>query len=172
MLFRSYTSVSTSGAVETFKIAFGVEDLTRPTALMTIELRFLKGLLKITDQELQAKFLKQLLAALNSKARNGKPITKTPIKSILKTFYYVDKLFAVSFHYDLPDGVVLEEVDVAKAKTSRSVMVTSEQHRIGVYKAGDYQCEGNVMIGIGVMIVEADFIVSPVKTQNNEYQTR
>ena len=168
----NYTSVSTSGAVETFKIAFGVEDLTRPTALMTIELRFLKGLLKITDQELQAKFLKQLLAALNSKARNGKPITKTLIKSILKTFYYVDKLFAVSFHYDLPDGVVLEEVDVAKAKTSRSVMVTSEQHRIGVYKAGDYQCEGNVMIGIGVMIVEADFIVSPVKTQNNEYQTR
>lgn len=167
-----HRSVETKGAYESFKIAFGANDPSRLTALIALEVRFLKGLLNLSDQQLYQKFLDQFIRSLESKSAEGKTITKTLIKSVLKTFYYVDKLFAVSFHLELPDGDVLEEVDVAKAKTSGSVMVTSEQHRIGVYRAGDYKCEGNVLIGIGVMIVEADFIVSPIKTSNNEYQTR
>ncbi|MEL6559878.1 MAG: hypothetical protein AAFQ94_16940 [Bacteroidota bacterium] len=167
-----HRSVETIGAYESFKIAFGADDPSRLTALIALEVRFLKGLLNLTDQQLHEKFLNQFIRSLESKRAEGKTITKTLIKSILKTLYYVDKLFAVSFHLELPDGEVLEEVDVANAKTSGSVMVTSEQHRIGVYRAGDYKCEGNVLIGIGVMIVEADFIVSPIKTSNNEYQTR
>jgi hypothetical protein len=86
--------------------------------------------------------------------------------------YYVDKIVELSFYKDLPNGFVLEDVDVAVAKTSRSIMVSDEQHRIGVYKAGDYKCEGNVMIGIGFMIVEADFIIPEIKQENYEYQTR
>ncbi|MGB3463735.1 MAG: hypothetical protein WBA74_00620 [Cyclobacteriaceae bacterium] len=167
-----HSSVETEGPVEKFRIAINAEEDDKLTSLITLNIRFLKGLLKLTDQQLREKFLTQFKRSIEGKTSEGQPITKTLIRSVLKTLYYVDKIFSISYHLDLPDGVVLEEVDVAVAKTSRSVMVTSEQHRIGVYSAGDYKCEGNVLIGIGVMIVEADFIVSSIKTENNEYQGR
>lgn len=167
-----HSSVTSDGPTDHFKIVFHAEEEDKLTALISLKVRFLKGLLKLTDQELKEKFLQQFKRSVENKTEKGQPITRTLIRGVLKTLYYVDEIFDISYHLDLPEGVVLEETDVAVARTSRSVMVTSEQHRIGVYRAGDYQCEGNVLIGIGVMIVEADFIVSSIKTENNEYQGR
>jgi hypothetical protein len=155
--------------IDRIKIAFQAQDETVLTSLIEIKLRFLKG---IIDADLAQLFISDLTTILNSRVNKGEVITKNLLRTLVKSMYYVDKIVELSFYKDLPNGFVLEDVDVAVAKTSRSIMVSDEQHRIGVYKAGDYKCEGNVMIGIGFMIVEADFIIPEIKQENYEYQTR
>lgn len=164
-----HTSSTEEGPLDILKIAFQAEDETVITSLIEIKLRFLKG---IIAEDLALKFEGELLTILKNRVLKGELITKTLVRTLVKSIYYVDTIVELSFYKDLPNDYVLEDVDVAVAKTSRSIMVTDEQHRIGVYKAGDYKCEGNVMIGIGFMIVEADFIVAEIKQENNEYETR
>jgi hypothetical protein len=143
------------------------------TQFIELKIRFLKGLVELDAGEtIDEKFRRQLYNALKSRAAKGKVITKTLLRIIIKNIYYVDRLISIDFHVNLPDDYVMADVDVAVAKTSRSVMVTAEQHRIGVYSAGDYNCEGNVVIGIGFMIVEADFIVPQIKEESYEYKAR
>ncbi|MCH2225871.1 MAG: hypothetical protein MK066_13965, partial [Crocinitomicaceae bacterium] len=168
---NSYTHKQGTGET-TLKFAFQVEDTSSSNCLFEIKVRFLKGVEDLDDTELYEKFVKQITTILNNRGKKGENITKNLVRIIVKGIYYVDKIIAISFYKDLPNEYVLEDVDVAVAKTSRSIMVTSEQHRIGVYRAGDYKCEGNVMIGIGFMIVEADFIIPEVKQENYEYEAR
>ncbi|MCH2225818.1 MAG: hypothetical protein MK066_13695 [Crocinitomicaceae bacterium] len=170
-----YASAKTSNpdtACDIIKMALHVENENELTSILEIKLRFLKGLLDLTDTELKQKFIKQLYKSIQRKLKKGEALTKTAIRIIVKNMFYVDKIVSLSFHKILPDGYIMEDVDVAIAKTSRSIMVTSEQHRIGVYRAGDYNCEGSVVIGIGFMIVEADFIIPEIKEKKYEYQAR
>ncbi|MFT5819786.1 MAG: hypothetical protein ACI8ZM_001011 [Crocinitomix sp.] len=156
----------------TIKFAFQVDEADASNCLCEIKTRFLKGIEDLDDTALYEKFVKQMTAVLQNRIKKGEALTKSLVQLIAKGIYYVDKIISISFYKDLPNEYVLEDVDVAVAKTSRSIMVTSEQHRIGVYRAGDYKCEGNVMIGIGFMIVEADFIIPAVKQGNYEYEAR
>jgi hypothetical protein len=170
-----YASATTSNpdtACDIIKMAIQVEDENELTSILEVKVRFLKGLLDLTDIELKNKFIKQLYNSIDRKIGKGEAITKTMIRIIVKNMFYVDTIVSLSFHKILPEGYIMEDVDVAIAKTSRSVMVTSEQHRIGVYRAGDYNCEGSVVIGIGFMIIEADFIIPEIKEKNYEYQAR
>ncbi|WP_062056404.1 baseplate J/gp47 family protein [Aquimarina longa] len=168
----THSSSTTEQACDRIKIAFQAEDTQALTSLIEVKVRFLKGITDIPDTKLGKKMSSELQHMLASKVKKGITITKTLIRTIIKSIFYVDKIVALSFYKDLPNGFVLEDVDVAIAKTSRSIMVTSEQHRIGVYKAGDFKCEGNVMIGIGFMIVEADFIIPEVEQKTKTYVTR
>jgi len=158
------------GACDVIKMAFQAGNTEELTSLIEIKLRFLKGI--IEESDLASKLIAELTTVLNGRFQKGEAINKTLVRSIVKSIFYVDKIVDLQFYKDQPDGFVQEEVDVAVAKTSRSIMVSSEQHQIGVYKAGDYQCEGQIMIGIGFMIVEADFIVPEINQQNYAYQTR
>lgn len=164
-----YSTNHASGACTVLKMAFQVDDPNELTSLIEVKVRFLHGLI---DEDLPKKLTKQLYTALAGKVKKGIPVTKNSIRILIKNMFYVDKIVSLSLHKVLPDGFVMEDVDVAVAKTSRSVMVTAEQHRIGVYRAGDYKCEGSVVIGIGFMIVEADFIIPELKEENHEYKTR
>lgn len=167
-----HSSATKTGIVNTIKIAFQAEDTAVITSLIEIKVRFLDGLFDTTSQALGDQFLNELTTMLDNRAKKGTLITKTLVRSLVKSIYYVDKIASISFYKDLPNGFVQEDVDVAIAKTSRSIMVTSEQHQIGVYKAGDFKCEGNLMIGIGFMIIEADFIIPAINQENNNYATR
>jgi hypothetical protein len=164
-----YSSANAFEACWIIKMAFQAADLNELTSLIEVKVRFLNG---IIDEDLPKKLIKQLYTSLTNKVKKGIPVTKNSIRILIKNMFYVDKIVSLSFHKILPDGFVMEDVDTAVAKTSRSVMVTAEQHRIGVYRAGDYKCEGSVVIGIGFMIVEADFIIPELKEENHEYKTR
>jgi hypothetical protein len=154
------------------KFALFTDDPSQSTCLIDLNLRFLKGIIELDDDQLYKKFVKQITKIVKNKAAKGISITKNLVRVLVKSVFYIDTIISIDFYKELPDDFVLEDVDVAKAKSSRSIMVTSEQHRIGVYRAGDYKCEGNVMIGIGFMIVEADFIIPPIKKENYEFYAR
>ena len=72
---------------------------------------------------------------------------------------YVD--FVNNFKMDhIANGVVYEDVEEAVATTSRSILVTAENHYINVLEPGTYECRGDkVFSGIDFWIVEGDFIV-------------
>ncbi|MEL6535416.1 MAG: hypothetical protein AAFQ98_08395, partial [Bacteroidota bacterium] len=89
----------------------------------------------------------------------GEEVTKNQMLGIMKSLYFVDNVVGLDYFLLLPDQVIMEDTDVAQARTGRSILVSSEQHRLNVYKAGDYNCEGNLLIGIGQMVVNVDFIV-------------
>lgn len=166
---KSYTE----GPCNRILMRFNVNNLDELTEFIEIKIRFLKGLIELNPNEtIEERFRRQLYNALKRRAEKGEVITKTLVRILVKNMHYVDRILNLKFHVKLPNDYVKEDVDVAVAKTSRSVMVTSEQHRIGVYSAGDYNCEGNVVIGIGYMIVEADFIVPQIKEENYEYKAR
>ena len=169
---ENYTTYTIDDACSVVKMAFQADNDQVPTTFIAIKLRFLYGITKHSKEDLNKKFMAELLTMLHKRARKGKAITRTLVRSLVKSIYYVDQIVHIKLYKDLPNNQVLDDVDVAVAKTSRSIMVTSEQHRIGVYKAGDFKCEGNLMIGIGFMIVEADFILPEIKKENYEYETR
>ncbi len=170
--YSSFTPADAESPTDTIKMAFHSENEDELTCLIEVEVRFLKGVLELNNEDLNNQFIEDLYGALDRRYKKGHPITKTMIRILVKNMFYVDRIVNLEFHKVLPDGYIMEDTDVAEAKTSRSIMVTAEQHRIGVYRAGDYNCEGNIMIGIGFMIVEADFIVSEVKKENYEHQAR
>lgn len=168
----SHRTEGVNNACDAIKLAFQVEDENELTSLMEIKVRFLKGIMELNDSELVERFIKDLNRSLEKRVKKGQPITRTALRIITKNMFYVDQVIDISLYRMLPDGYVMEDVDVAEAKTSRSIMVTAEQHRIGVYQAGDYNCEGNLVIGIGFMIVEADFIIPEINEENYEYKAR
>ncbi len=169
----SYAVSQPDTAADIIKMAFQVEDENELTSLIRAKVRFLKGVINLpAGQTIEEKFIKQLHKSIDRRAKKGDPITKTMVRIIIKNMFYVDQIVDLDFYKILPDGYIMEDTDAAEAKTSRSIMVTSEQHRIGVYRAGDYNCEGNVVIGIGFMIVEADFIIPEINETSNEYQAR
>jgi hypothetical protein len=175
-----YSVSNPDGPCEQIKMQLYVDDTNQPTIQLKLKVRFLNGLIETAadpvtgiQEPLPVKFRRQLYRALKRRIDKGETITKTLVRILIKNIFYVDKLIELDFYKTLPDDYVMEDVDVAVAKTSRSIMVTAEQHRIGVYRAGDYNCEGNVVIGIGFMIVEADFIIPETNEQAYyEYQAR
>ena len=128
-------------------------------AIGTIKVRFFTGLCKKknadgTPMDPALALKQELETVLRNREKKGQDITRNLIYSLVKATYYVDKILDLEFFYRLADGYVMQDVDVAVAKTSRTIMVSSEGHYIQVYRAGDYQCDGNVMKGIGFMIVK------------------
>jgi hypothetical protein len=176
LLFRDenyFSSDTEEGPCSRILMRFKTVNGDENTQFIELKVRFLKGLIELdADETIEDKFRRQLYNALKSRSGKGQVITKTLLRILIKNMHYVDRVITLDFHVNLPDDYVMADVDVAIAKTSRSVMVTSEQHRIGVYSAGDYNCEGNVVIGIGFMIVEADFIVPQIKEESYEYKAR
>ncbi len=169
----SHQTVGAYDACDRIRLAYQVQDENALTSLIEVKVRFLKGIMELDDDQMVERFLEDLNGFLDKKKQKGEPITRTALRIALKTLFYIDQIFEIQLYRELPDGYILEDCDVAIAKTSRSILVTSEQHRIGVYQAGDYNCEGNLLIGIGVMIIEADFIVSPENIiESNEYTAR
>lgn len=170
---NNYEWAQKEGPCYRVKLMLDVEDPILPTALLDLKVRFLGGVADLEPNErIQEKFINELKNSIARRTKKGEVITKTLLRILAKNMYYVDKIVTLDFYKVLPEDYIMEDVDVAIAKTSRSIMVTSEQHRIGVYRAGDYNCEGNVMIGIGFMIVEADFIIPPQNEINYEYKAR
>lgn len=171
-----YSVSTTDGPCEQIKMQLYADDTNQPTIQLKLKVRFLNGLIETANgnqESLPVKFRRQLYRALERRIAKGETITKTLVRILIKNIFYVDKLIELDFYKTLPDDYVMEDVDVAVAKTSRSIMVTAEQHRIGVYRAGDYNCEGSVVIGIGFMIVEADFIIPETNEEAYyEYQAR
>lgn len=175
-----YSTEKPDGPCDRIKMQFFSKDTNQPTIQLDLKVRFMNGLIETSldpntnqPESLATKFRRQLFRAVSRRAAKGETITKNLVRILIKNIFYVDKLVSLDFYKVLPDDYVMEDVDVAVAKTSRSIMVTAEQHRIGVYRAGDYNCEGNVVIGIGFMIVEADFIIPEIKEEEYyEYQAR
>lgn len=165
------------GPCERIKMKFIPSNPNEATILMDLKLRFLHGLEDFSNVNLSPReamvlnFRQELYALLSRRYAKGEQINKSLVQILVKNMYQVDKIVSLEFYKILSDNYVMEDVDVAIAKTSRTIMVSAEQHRIGVYRAGDYNCEGNVVIGIGYMIVEADFII-PIKEEKNEQYTR
>lgn len=145
------------GACHVFR--FVVNSIHEPyiSTLIKVKVRLLNGLI---SDDVVAKFVEELEFMLKKKDEKGVAITRSLVNSMVKSIYYVDRIVDISCIIPLPEDLVMKDVDVAESKTGRSIMTSSIQHRIGVYRAGDYHCEGNIMIGIGFMIVEADFIVT------------
>jgi|GEM_PF-6941435 len=148
------------GACVTFRFAFTSQNAPYTTSLIRVKVRLLNGILDLIGQDLEQKFITEIESLMISRDKKGIPITRSLVNSMVKSIYYVDRIVEVDAFVPLPDDMVMHDVDVARTQTGRSILTSSAQHRIGVYRAGDYQCEGNIMIGIGFMIVEADFIVS------------
>ena len=167
-----YSESKQEGACNRIKMELFTDNPNELSTLLNIKLRFLKGLLDISDSKLEEKFNRELYKSIKRRADKGETITKTLIQILVKNMYYVDKVLSLKFYKILPDNFIMEDVDVAIAKTSRSIMVTANQHRIGVYRAGDFNCEGSIVIGIGFMIVEADFIIPEIKEINYEHKAR
>lgn len=168
-----HESIANSGAVD-IKMALNIEDTSTSNIFIGMKLRLLKALTEASnDNEMLNEFMEELTYTLKVKIKNNIPLTKVLVQSMVKAFHYVDEIVDIQLYHELSDDYVLEDVDLAVAKTSRSVMVTSENHYIGVYKAGDYNCDGNVTIGIGTMVIEADFIVEQNEiTENTLYNAR
>lgn len=174
---KAFSIHETEGPCERIKMKFIPSNPTEATLLIEIKVRFLHGLedFSIGNQNpreaVVLNFRHELHAMLSRRYSKGEQINKSLVQILVKNMVQVDKIVSLEFYKILSDNYVMEDVDVAVAKTSRSIMVSAEQHRIGVYRAGDYNCEGNVVIGIGYMIVEADFII-PIKEEKNEQYAR
>lgn len=139
-------------------VKFMYEDVFGRTLMAELDLRFFKGLNgNITDHE--EALVRDLKGLFNSKDRKEEEITLNYLKTVLKSFYYVEEVKSASLKYILPDNLIMEDVETAITKTSRSIIVTANAHRLAVYRSGDFNCEGNMEIGIGFMVVDADFYV-------------
>lgn len=132
-----------------------------PPVVASIRIQFYRGVKISKDGTKTA--AQQLVAELTTIFQNaqdkGEEVTKNRMLSIMKGLFYVDNVVGMDYYLLLPDDVIMEDTDVAQARTARSILVSSEQHRINVYKPGDYNCEGTRLIGIGQMVVQVDFIV-------------
>jgi hypothetical protein len=174
---NAFSSHETEGPCERIKMKFIPNNPNEATLLMDLKVRFLHGLEDFSTGNISPReatvlnFRHELHAMLTRRYAKGEQINKSLVHILIKNMVQVDKVVSFEFYKILSDNYVMEDVDVAIAKTSRSIMVSAEQHRIGVYRAGDYNCEGNVVIGIGYMIVEADFII-PIKEEKNEQYAR
>lgn len=174
---HDFSTHEEDGPCERIKMKFIPPNPNEATLLIDLKLRFLHGLEDFPNVNLSPReamvlnFRQELYSMLSRRYAKGEQINKSLVQILVKNMYQVDKIVSLEFYKILSDNYVMEDVDVAVAKTSRTIMVSAEQHRIGVYRAGDYNCEGNVVIGIGYMIVEADFII-PIKEEKNEQYTR
>lgn len=139
-------------------VRFLYDDALSRRLLVDLDVRFFKSTTdSISDYELTLHEDLQNLFA--SKDRKREEITLNYLRTMLKSFHYVEEVRSAKLAYLLPGNQIMEDVETAITKTSRSILVTAQQHRIAVYSAGDVQCEGNIQVGIGFMVVDADFYV-------------
>jgi len=126
---------------------------------LELDLRFLYGLpnggVPFEDQ-----VQNDLLGYFITKDANGEEVTENYLIGLLKSFNYIDEILGLKLYYQLPQDFIMEDVDTAETKTEKSILVSSTGHRIGVYRSGDANCSGNIAIGIGWMVIDADFIVT------------
>ncbi|HAA20289.1 MAG TPA: hypothetical protein DCP28_16555 [Cytophagales bacterium] len=152
-----------------FTYTYTNEAIGNVIVVASIRIQFYLGVVVGKDGNTPAQ---ELVIELNDRFgksnTKGQEVTKNQMLGIMKSLFYVDNVVGLDYFLVLPDDVIMEDTDVARARTGRSILVSSEQHRINVYKAGDYKCEGNLLIGIGQMVVNVDFIVDPPEKKEEE----
>ncbi|WP_062054078.1 hypothetical protein [Aquimarina longa] len=141
---------------ETIPVVYELK--TKTTIITRLKIRFYKGLNIAKDgKPIRYQLIDELQLILKNAEERGKRITKNMLLRVLKSMHYIDKIVDIDFYF-IKDDWVIEDTDVVHAKTAKSILVSSDNHSIEVYKSGDYKCEGNLIIGIGQMVIQVDFI--------------
>jgi len=107
----------------------------------------------------QEETLKEEITKFVKEVKNINNINKSMIFSLIKEKIYIERINEFRLFIKTDDGKIKEEVELAEASNSKSILVSAPFHTIRVLKAGEYVCEGLGELGIGYMIIEVNFEV-------------
>ena len=116
----------------------------------------------LSMEDYHARLLKKIFSKVTELQHINK-LTRNHLRQIIENDPSVYKMNSIHFIYLPPisriedAGKIWTETDIIQANNSKTLLVSSNDHRITVYNSGDYKCQGNAILGIGYMITGSDF---------------